>query len=194
MLALPPAPAPARPRMMFVGTALACAAAAMMIAGMLALHVHLRDEAGGTTARWLPEGVKIPGVATNMLLITMVLVSVCAQIAAYSIKRDNRSDTYIFLGAAGLLGLAAVNAQAYIWRYSNIELLDGPYAILTFTISGAAVAAVLAGVVFTILVAFRALGGRYSSKDTEGVAALALYWHFATAAIAAVWYVLYVVK
>ncbi|MGE0877236.1 MAG: cytochrome c oxidase subunit 3 [Acidimicrobiia bacterium] len=194
MLALPPAPAPARPRMMLVATALVAMAASVLIGSMLALYVHLRDVAGGSTARWVPKGVQISAVTANMLLSTVVIAALCGQIAAYTMRRDNRSDSYLFLGAAGFFGLAAVNAQAYMWKYSKIKMLDGGYATITFVITGVLVALLLAGVVFTVLVAFRAVGGRYSSKDSEGIAAVALYWHFCAVATAAVWYVIYVVK
>ena len=42
MLALPAAPAPAPRRQLLVGTALACAAGAMLFGGMLAIYLRLR--------------------------------------------------------------------------------------------------------------------------------------------------------
>ena len=45
-----------------------------------------------------------------------------------------------------------------------------------------------------VVVVFRSLGGRYSSKRHEGISSLALYWHFLTVAFAAVWLVVYANK
>ena len=46
--------------------------------------------------------------------------------------------------------------------------------------------------VFTAVAAFRTLGSRV--RDTEILSAHALYWYFAAAAYAAVWFVVYVTK
>jgi hypothetical protein len=51
---------------------------------------------------------------------------------------------------------------------------------------------VVLGLVFTAVAAFRTLGGRI--RDTEILSAHALYWYFAAAAYAAVWFVVYVTK
>jgi heme/copper-type cytochrome/quinol oxidase subunit 3 len=53
-------------------------------------------------------------------------------------------------------------------------------------------ALVVAGLVFTVVTAFRLLGGRES--DQEIVAAHALYWYVLTAAFSAVWLIVYVSK
>jgi heme/copper-type cytochrome/quinol oxidase subunit 3 len=63
-----------------------------------------------------------------------------------------------------------------------------------FTVTGAFMIAVLVGLVFAVVTAFRSLGGRYAATDTDGVAAFALYWHFLTAAYIAVWFIVYVNK
>jgi heme/copper-type cytochrome/quinol oxidase subunit 3 len=54
--------------------------------------------------------------------------------------------------------------------------------------------AVLVGLVFAVVTAFRSLGGRYAATDTDGVAAFALYWHFLAVAYVAVWFIVYVNK
>ena len=99
MLALPPAPSPARPRTLLVGhrarvrrRARCCSPACS------AVYLALRDAAGGTTTDWLPKGVEIPDVAVNMMLVTMLGGCVIAQWAVYAIARDNRRDTTIALG------------------------------------------------------------------------------------------------
>ena len=51
---------------------------------------------------------------------------------------------------------------------------------------------VIVGLVYTTVTAFRALGG--GLRDTEILAAHALYWYFTAAAYSAVWFVVYVTK
>jgi cytochrome c oxidase subunit 3 len=193
-LALPPAPAPPRPRMLFVGTAFVCAAVAMLFMGMLAVWVNLRDAAGGTTAAWLPKGVSIAMVAPNMMLVIMIGASVMVQWAVYAMARDDRRDTTVAVSLVVVFGIAVLNAQAYIYQQLDLGIGKNEYSNLFYAVTGTFVAALLAGIAMAMVVVFRSLGGRDSSKRHEGISALALYWHFLTVAFSAVWYVVYVVK
>jgi cytochrome c oxidase subunit 3 len=180
--------------MLFVATALVCAAGAMLVLSQLAIWVHFRDAAGGTTAAWLPKGVVIPEIAANTMLIVMIGASVMAQWAVYSMARDDRRSTAIAIGVLALFGLAVLNAQAYIYQQMGLGAGDSVYSNLFYAVTGTFLAALIAGIVMAVVVVFRSLGGRYTSKRHEGISALALYWHFLTAAFAAVWFVVYVVK
>ena len=77
MLALPPAPAPAPRRQVFAGTAVAGAAATMLIGGQLAVWWRfreaspLREGSDGLVKAWLPEDRQHSGVPTNIMLVTM---------------------------------------------------------------------------------------------------------------------------
>jgi cytochrome c oxidase subunit 3 len=193
-LALPPAPSPPRPRMLLVGTAFVCAAAAMLFMGMLAVWVNLRDAAGGTTAKWLPKGVVITMMAPNMMLLIMVGASVMVQWAVYAMARDDRRNTGVAISLVVVFGIAVLNAQAYIYQQLKLGIGKNGYSNLFYAVTGSFVAALIAGLVMAVVVVFRAFGGRYSSKRHEGISALALYWHFLTIAFSAVWYVVYVVK
>ena len=192
-LALPAAPAPARPRMLFVATALACAAVGMLFAGMLAVWIALRDAAGGTSAAWLPKGTVLPGVASNMMLIIMAGASVMVQWAVYAMAHDDRRDTVVAAALVVVFGVAVFNAQAYIYQQAGVGV-NTRYGALFFSVTGAFLVALVAGMIMAVIVVFRSLGGRYTSKRHEGISALALYWHFLTAVFAGVWFVVYVVK
>ena len=50
----------------------------------------------------------------------------------------------------------------------------------------------IGGIVFSVVTAFRYLGGR--TREREIVAAHALYWYFTGAVFAALWFVVYVTK
>lgn len=197
MLALPPAPAPPRPRLLLVGTALACGAGSMLFAGLLAIYLQVRESAGGTTALWVPPGVKVPEIAANILVITMIGAVIVASWAVYAIRRGARSDAYVALGGTAIFGIAVLNAQVYIWRQMKVGILKPagqPFPLFFYATTGTLFVALLTGVVFTVVMVFRTLGGRSAPKDSEGLLALTLYWYFLTAATVAVWFVVYVNK
>ena len=92
-----------------------------------------------------------------------------------------------------VFGIAVFNAQAYIYQQLGLPVTTR-YGALFYSVTGAFLVALVAGMIMAVIVVFRSLGGRYSSKRHEGISALALYWHFLTATFAAVWFVVYVVK
>jgi cytochrome c oxidase subunit 3 len=51
---------------------------------------------------------------------------------------------------------------------------------------------VIIGLVFTVVTAFRALGGRRG--ELELVSSHAMYWYFVAAAFSGVWFLVYVTK
>ena len=69
---------------------------------------------------------------------------------------------------------------------------DNYYGALFYAMTGTMTALVVVGLAFTAVTAFRALAG--SLRNTEILAAHALYWYFTAAAYAAVWFVVYVTK
>lgn len=193
MLALPPAPAPEPRRQMLVGTALACGAAAALIGGMLALFLRFREVAmSGAEGTWLPEGAKVPLVPANVMLIALLPLCIFAQWAVYAAKRDDRPHTGTALFLVLLLGVALINAQAYIWGTMGLAANGGTYNIMFYAVTGVTTALMIVGVVFSAITAFRYLGGR--DTDREVVAAHALYWYCFSAIFALVWFVVYVTK
>jgi cytochrome c oxidase subunit 3 len=196
MLALPSAAAPAPRRQLFVGTALACVAAGALIGAMLALWMQLRlsalDVADG---RWIPKGINVPMVPANTMLLAFVPLCVFAQWAVWAARRDARSQTALALSLVGVLGLAIVNAQAYIYVRMKMPIADKnatAFNAMFYAITGTFVLLVVFGIGFSVITAFRYLGGRTS--DREIVAAHALYWYFLGAVFFALWFVVYVTK
>ena len=192
MLALPSAPAPAPRRQVFVGTAVACAAGTALIASMLALYLRFRDEAISADGRWVPDGVKVNLVAANIMLLALIPICVFAQWAVYSAKRGDTVHTGLALGLVGLLGVAFINAQAFIYSQMKLPANDGTFSAMFYTVTGVMVALAIVGVVFSAVTAFRFLGGRIT--DREIVSAHAMYWYFLSVAFVALWFVVYVTK
>ena len=189
MIALSSSPAAAPRRQIFVGTAIACAAAASLFGGMLALFLRMRDAGNGT---WVPKGVAVPMVPANIMLLSLIPTGVFAQWAVYSAKRDDKQHTGVALALVGMMGLLFINAQAYIYSQMKLPADGGTYNSMFYTLTGVLVAAAIAGVVFSAVTAFRYLGGR--TTDREVVSAHALYWYVLSAAYVMLWFVVYVTK
>lgn len=197
--ALPPAPLPAPKRQVFVGTALVAAAGSTLIGGMLAVWLRFRAAAPtrpGTkhaiVKDWLPTSLEVPGVAANIMPIAIIVVCVMAQWAVYAAKRDFRTHAGMAFGTTFLFGLGVLNAQIFIFSQMQVSIADdGAYAALFYAMTGTLTFLLLTGLVYTAITAIRYLGGR---SDLEMVSSHALYWYFLTAAVIAVWFVVYIQK
>jgi heme/copper-type cytochrome/quinol oxidase subunit 3 len=196
MLALPSAAAPAPRRQMFVGTAVGCVAAGSLMGAMLGLWMRFRTAAfDGPDGRWVPKGIKIPLVPANTMLLAFVLIAIFAQWTVYAARRDARSHVALGLTLVALIGIAIINAQAYI--YARMKLpINGTettaYNTMFYAVTGTFVLLLIIGVGFSAVTAFRYMGGRTS--DREIVSAHALYWYFLGALFFALWFVVYVTK
>jgi heme/copper-type cytochrome/quinol oxidase subunit 3 len=186
MHALPAAPAPAPRRQLFVGTALACGAIAMAFGGMLALYVRFRHNTLNTGGTWRADDQVIPEVPTNLMLF------VFAQWAVYAARRGHKTYTALALGLTGLIGLAIINAQVFVYTEIELGITNGTYETFFYAITGSFLVLMFAGVIVTLVTAFRFLGGR--TRDREIVSAHAMYWYALGAVYAALWFVVYVTK
>lgn len=190
-LALPAAPAPAPRRQVFVATALGCVAGTTLVGSMLATYLLFRQRSVDAGERF-PGNYTIPEVPSNVMLITIWSLLVFAQWAVWAAKRQDRINVGLALGITGVLGIAFINAQAFVYVQMGLEIADGIYPVLVYAVTGTIVALAVVGLLFTAVAAFRYLGGR--AGDTEVVSAAALYWYFLAVAFSAVWFVVYVTK
>ncbi len=194
MLALPAAPAPPRPRLLMIATALAVAAGTMLIGGFLAVYMAMRDAAGGTTADWVPSSITFPEITVNVVAITLAGSVVVIHWALWAIAQGDRRNCYIALGLTVVLGFASLNAMAFSFNQMHLDVRGNVYSVMVVTIAGASLVLLVCAMVFIGLMAFRTLGGRYSAKEHEGIAAAALFWDFTVVAYLAIWYFLFVLK
>lgn len=172
----------------------------MLMFGMLATWLKFRDAAplrastSGTKMLrdWLPADIKIPEVAANTMLATLVIACVIAQWAAYASRRDDPAHTSLALFIVAMLGVAAINAQVAIYLQIELVLKDGAYQTMFYAVTGTMLALLVSGVVYSVVAMFRSLAGR--SGDYHVMSAHALYWYVITAAFTAMWFVVYVQK
>ena len=177
---------------MLIGTAVASVGVLTLMGGLLAVYIRLRENARNADEPWVPESVTIPEVPTNVMLISFFALVLFAQWSVYAARHRDRAHIGVSLGLVGVVGLAIVNAQAYVYNRMALPAADSTYASLFYAVTGTMTALVIAGLVFTVVTAFRLLGGRES--DQEIVSAHALYWYVLTAAFSGLWLIVYVSK
>ena len=195
LLALAPPPAPPRPRVLLIGTALVSAASMMLFAGLIGIYLTQRANALDTVGTWLPQGVTIPLTPGTMGLIIMGMSAVVMQWGVYAIGNNDRVAAYCAVGLTLLLGSAYLVEMGYYFTQIAVSVSDVTgFGVLLFTLVGAHMAMVGAAMVFVLVVGFRTLGGQYSARDREGLAAAALFWYTTVAVYAAIWYAVFVTK
>ena len=192
MHALPAAPAPPPRRQVLVGTAVAGVATIMLVGAMLAVWILQRERAIDAEGTWVPAGTTIPEVPVNVMLIGVWTLCVFAQWAVYAARRGDKAHTALALGLVGLITLALVNAQAYVYNQMELPIAETGYAGMFYAITGTMTVLMVIGLVFTGVSAFRFLGGRM--QDREVVASHALYWYVLAITFSAMWLIVYVTK
>jgi heme/copper-type cytochrome/quinol oxidase subunit 3 len=193
LAAAPPAP-PARPRVVVVGTALAAAGVLVFFAGALAVYAQLRSRTLATEGSWLPEDSVFPLQQPNVMLLALLMGSITIQWAVDAIKRDDRPQAYLALGLTEVFGFAVLNMAAYLYSIMTLDAASGVMAVMTYTITGAHLAVLVVAMVFVALMAFRALGGQYTSRQHDGMSAAALFWHAQVVVFAFIWFAIYITK
>jgi len=186
--AAPPAHLPRRRELLF-GTGFVTAAVVMGMVTLIGAYISARDAAG---ASWL-EGNDIPLTQPNMQLVTLGMSLVTMQWAIYAITRDDRYHAYMALGITALLGIAFVNQTTFLFRMAEVELTQ-PEGPLFYAVSVGHLLMMIAALLFLVLMAFRALGGQFSSRQPDGISAAAIFWYATCGLYAIIWFAVYVQK
>jgi heme/copper-type cytochrome/quinol oxidase subunit 3 len=191
--ALAPPPVLPRPRTLFVGTAFATGAVLMFFAGLIGIYVQERRDVLSSGGEWIAEGT-ISLVPGGMMMLTMAMSVVIMQWAVYAIARDDRPNAYLAFGITGLFGVSVIVQTVYLYNQMGLVIDDSVAALLIYVITGAHLAMLLAAMVFVGLMAFRAMAGQFSSRQTDGIASAALFWHATVAVYAVIYYAIYITK
>jgi heme/copper-type cytochrome/quinol oxidase subunit 3 len=190
----PVAPVP-RPRVLLIGTSLACAAIVMAFAGVIGLYVERRATVIRNGGTWLPKDVSMDLTPGNVALVGLIISVVTMHWAIYCIDNDDRQRAYLALGLSALLGGAYINGMAFSYTQMGFTVHDPTgVGVLVYVITGMHLAMTGAGALFIGLMAFRTLGGQYSGRDKEGIVAAAIYWYVTVAVYAVIWFTIFVTK
>jgi cytochrome c oxidase subunit 3 len=189
-----PAPIPERPRVLLVGTALASAAASAAVFAMVAFYTQLRAQQLGAGDRWFPEDTIVPLTPGNMAMVTLLMSGVTVAWAVYALRNDDRTHAFLAIGLTLMFGVAFITDTAYQWQQMHLGIRDSVAAVLVYAITGTHVAMVGAGMLFLVVMGFRALGGQLTGRAAEGLSAALLFWYVTIGVYAVVWYAIYVTK
>lgn len=185
----------ARPRVLMVGTAFAVAAMLMTFAGLIGIYLTERSTTIYSGNAWIPDGVVIPLNQPNVMLFALLGSSITIQWAVDAARRDDRPQAYLALGLTVVFGLAVINMAAYLYSVMGLDMSVASLTpVLIYTITGLHLVALGGAIVFTGLMAFRALGGQYTSRQYDGLSAAALFWHAQVIVYVAIWYAIYITK
>jgi heme/copper-type cytochrome/quinol oxidase subunit 3 len=184
-----PAPVLPRRRELLFGTGLVTAGVSMAIVTLVAQYLATRAAAGGT---WFVDN-DIPLTQPNMQLVTIGMSAVTMQWAVWAINRDDRYHSYMALGLTLLLGIAFVNQTTFLWHMAEVTM-DQPEGPLFYAVTVGHFAMVIAGLIFIALMAFRALGGQFSSRQPDGISAAAIFWYACIGLYGLIWFAVYVQK
>lgn len=187
-----PQPSLPRRRELIFGTAFITGGVVIAMATLIGLYLSVRTTAIADGTGWLAE-YDIPLTQPNMMLVTLGMSVVTMQWAVYSINRDDRYHTYMALGMTILFGIAFINQTSFLLGFIGLELAqpEGPYF---YAVIGGHLAMTIIALLFIVLMAFRTLGGQFSSRQPDGITSSAVFWYAAVAVYAVLWLAIYIHK
>lgn len=193
--------APTRPRSQLIAAALISAASAMAILSLIGLYLSARHGQLAGHVGWIPNGA-LPLTAPNAALFTLLLSLPAMAWAQDALRNDDRQNMWVALALVLVLGAAFINAESYI--LTNLHLVNEAGktvgiaqslpGLLIFTIVGLHIFMVGAAMISILLTGFRTLGGQITSRNRDGLSAVALYWYVTVAVFTVLWYAIYVTK
>ncbi|MDH3678977.1 MAG: hypothetical protein OEV40_03395 [Acidimicrobiia bacterium] len=185
---------PVRPRLLLIGTALACAATIVGYMGLVGYYASRRAEVVATGEPWLPEGVTIPLTQPNFMLLTLSFSVVSMLWAVSAVRADDKANAYIAFGLTIVFGFAQIVQTAYLLSLMEMPASAGEQAAMIYALIGLQLVLTGLGMGYIAVTALRTLGGGYSAKDYEGVLSAAIFWIMTVGVYMALWYAVYITK
>ena len=187
------APLP-RQRTLLVGTVFGTAAVLMYFAALLGVYLRERADALADGGSWIPASADIQLAQPTVAAWTMLMSVVTMQWAVYSIARDDRTHAILATTLTTLFGFSVVITTSFQYTQMGLVADESIAAALIYTISGSHLAMIAIGLVFLLLMAFRALGGQYSSRQTDGFVAASIFWYAVVFVYVVIWTAIFVLK
>lgn len=113
--------------------------------------------------------------------LIIVISSITIQLAYRAARKDNISQVKAYLLFTGLLAVGFILGQYLSWGElvaQDIYFVGNPAGSFIYIFTGLHIAHLLGGVVFLIIVLFRAFNYRVHSKNLLSIELCATYWHF----------------
>lgn len=157
-------------------------ASVMLFAGFVSAYIVRRGE-----GNWLI--FDLPQTFSYSVAIA-VLSSITMQLAYYAAKKDELNKTKIALLSTLALGIAFCLNQFAGWNAlvaNNIHLVGNPSESFVYIISGLHLLHMAGGIIFLMVVVFKAFNFNVHKKNLLAINLCATYWHF----LGATWIYLY---
>jgi heme/copper-type cytochrome/quinol oxidase subunit 3 len=159
------------------GMLMLIATEAVLFGALIAAYFYIRFK----TPNWPPPGVPEPKVL-HPLLFTIVLVvsSLPAGIASWAARRQlpGRAAWGLFATVALAAIYAAGTLVVMVDAWHKVGAQHDAYDSLFFTLQGAHVAHVGAGILINLYLLAKISRGRLTQYRINGIWAMSLYWHF----------------
>jgi len=171
-----------------LGMVLFVASEAMFFAAFFAIYAMSYS----SQPSWPPKGVTVPSIGVPSVMTGLIVASsFFLQLGVRAIRRGDGRRLSLWLATTLLLGATFVALQ--LFGYSQIEfgIRSGIYASLFYVMTGVALAHVVGGVVFLLLVLVRSATGHLTMVRHEPAEAAAIYWHFVVIVSVALYVVFY---
>ena len=172
------------------GMLLVIATEASLFAVMIAAYFYIRFK----VVQWPPDGISDPKWVRAMILTALlVATSYPMHVAESGIRRGDAKRCRLGLLAATSPAVVYVVLQAaQLDRdWSSFTARTDAYGSLYYTITGAHLAHVAAGVLLAAWVTLRAWLGAYAIDRNAAVQVTALYWHFVNALAVVIFFAVY---
>ncbi len=189
-----PAPEPARPQLLLIGTCLACAAVLVGYYGLLGHYVSVRADVLQAGEVWIPQGVIIPLTQPNFMMLTMLMSILSMLWAIASVRNDDRANAYIAFVLTLVFGFAQIAQTFYLLSILDMHITGDDRAALIYALIGIQVFLTGTAMLYVAAMAIRTMGGGYSAKDYEGVLAAGIYWFTIVWVYLSLWYAIYITK
>jgi cytochrome c oxidase subunit 3 len=154
---------------------------ALIFANLIAAFLYLEIRNLPTHGWRLPNGDRLDYVYPLINTFILLASSIPARIAGAGAAKGNRRQ--LLGGLLGTVVLGAIFLGGQIYEYTNLVAQNFTpqfkvFGSAFFTLTGFHGLHVTVGILFLLVVFFRALRGDFSPKNHFAVEAAEMYWHF----------------
>ncbi|MDP9340836.1 MAG: cytochrome c oxidase subunit 3 [Actinomycetota bacterium] len=128
---------------------------------------------------WPPRGIVVPSLALPSVATALIAASsVSVQLGRRAIRRGDVGALNRWVGATLLLGVGFAVLQLAGYSQVDFGISAGVFGSLFYMMTGIALAHVVGGVVFLVMVLTRSMTGQLTMIRHDSAEAAAIYWHF----------------
>ena len=174
-----------------VGAMCFAGATAMFMAGLAGAYLSVRNSNRGS---FLPPEMKFNNYAAVLAAMSMLIASIGAGWALHATRFTHRRWMSMGFALAAFMGIASLNLVWTIGAGLTFGVAEHPYAVVVYTLLGAAVVVLAISVGSSLLAVTRCLGGQITAEQPQLGRAAAWVVHIATITWIVVFALIYLYK